>query len=62
MATVVATALPDVSLQPGHTITVTLDAAAGKITKLNVYALNLDTGQVEVIPAVPPILAYVPQE
>jgi hypothetical protein len=58
----VSTALPDVTLQPGHTVTVTLDDASAVITKLNVYALNLATGQVEEIPNVQPLLAYVPQE
>jgi hypothetical protein len=62
MATDVSTALPDVSLQPGHTVTVTLDDPLGRITKLNVFALNLATGQVEEIPNVQPLLAYVPQE
>jgi hypothetical protein len=58
----VSDALPDVTLQPGHTVTVTLDDAAAKITKLNVYALNVETGQVEVLDAVPALLAYIPQE
>jgi len=42
------------------TYTVTLDDPAAIITKLNVWALNLDTGQVEDVAALPPLFAYVP--
>lgn len=62
MATAVSTALPDVDTLPGVTVTVTLDDALAKVTKLNVYALNLLTGQIEEVPDVQPLLAYVPQE
>jgi hypothetical protein len=58
----VSDALPDVTLQPGHTVTVTLDDALARITKMNVYALNVETGQVEVLNAVPALLAYIPPE
>ena len=50
--------LPDVSLQPGHTITVTIDDPAAVITELNVFALNLDTGQIEEVPFEPPLYAF----
>lgn len=62
MATDVATSLPDVTLQPTHTVTVALDDALAVVTKLNVYALNVETGEREVLTAPPPLLAYVPQE
>lgn len=58
----VSDALPDVTVMPKQTITVTLDDALARVTKLNVYALNLETGQVEVIEAVPVVLPYVPQD
>jgi hypothetical protein len=57
----VSDALPDVSAVPGMTYAVTFDDANAKILKLNVWALNLDTGQVEQIQPVPPLLAYEPQ-
>jgi len=58
----VSDSLPDVTVMPKQTITVTMDDAASRVTKLNVYALNLETGQVEVIEAVPTVLPYVPQD
>lgn len=60
MATDVAAAFPDVTLAPESVITVTLDDAAAKITRLNVYAVNPATGQLEEITQVQPLLAYVP--
>ena len=62
MALDVSDSLPDVTVMPKQTITVTMDDAASRVTKLNVYALNLETGQVEVIEAVPTVLPYVPQD
>lgn len=62
MSTHVATPLPDVDLTAGAQITVELDDPAAVVEKLNVYALNLETGQIEEVPAVQPLLAYVPQE
>jgi hypothetical protein len=62
MATDVATSLPDVSLQPGHTVTVTMSDVNARITKLNVFALNLLTGQVEQVANIQPVLPYIPQE
>jgi hypothetical protein len=58
----VSDALPDVTLQPTHTVTVELDDPLAVVTKLNVYALNIETGEREVLTAVPALLAYVPQE
>jgi hypothetical protein len=58
----VATSLPDVTLQPTHTVTVELDDALAVVTKLNVYALNVETGLVEDIAALPPLFSYVPTE
>lgn len=58
MALDVSAPLPDVNLQPGHTITVTVDDASAVITGLNVYALNLATGKHEDIPLLPPVLAH----
>jgi len=62
MALDVSDSLPDVTVMPKQTITVTMDDANARVTKLNVYALNLETGQVEVIEAVPTVLPYVPQD
>ena len=60
MAVDVSDALPDVTLAPESVITVTLDDVAAKITRLNVYAVNPVTGQLEEITQVQPLLAYVP--
>lgn len=62
MATDVSAPLPEVNLQPGHTITVELDDASAVITGLNVYALNLETGEVEQIPITAPLFVYGPNE
>lgn len=58
MSTDVSAPLPEVSLQPGHTITVELDDASAIITELNVYALNLETGETEQVVGVQPVFAY----
>lgn len=60
MATDVSAPLPDVSLQPKHTVTVTFDDAGAIITGMNVYAVNVDTGEAVTIPVVPPLFAYGP--
>lgn len=61
MAVDVSDALPEVSLQPKNTITVTFDDASTVITSMNVYALNLETGKIEEIPLLPPALVHEPQ-
>lgn len=43
MATDVAAPYPQVDLQPGSVITVTLDAAGAQITALNVHGYQDDT-------------------
>ena len=40
MATDVSASFPDVVLAPGSTITVTMDDANAKVTKLNVYGVT----------------------
>lgn len=58
MTTVVSTALPDVELASGTTITVSLDVANAKVTKLNVYGPAGTLIPVEEVPKVPPLFAY----
>jgi hypothetical protein len=61
MATDVSTALPEVILAPGCTLTVDSGNAAAIITKLNVYGFSPVTREPIVIDLVPPILAYEPR-
>lgn len=56
-----ATALPDLVLAPGTTITVTADDANAKITKLNVYGFTPARVVVPEFEVLPPLLAYGPQ-
>jgi len=52
----VSAPLPDLILPPGATITVTMDDANAKVTKLNVYGYS--PTKVEPIDLLPPILVH----
>lgn len=58
MATDVAAPLPDETLAPGATITVTLDDASAVVTKLNVYGFTPARVEPPQFDVLPPLLSY----
>lgn len=58
MATDVATSFPDVILPPGATITVTMDDANAKITRLNVYGFSPAPDTSEPVEKFAPLFTY----
>jgi hypothetical protein len=60
VATDVSTALPDLILPPGATITVAMDDVNAKVTLLNVYGISPVTGEPVVIQLANPLFAYGP--
>jgi hypothetical protein len=60
MATDISTALPDLVLPPGATITVTMDDVNAKVTLLNVYGISPVTGEPVVVALANPLFSYGP--
>lgn len=58
MAVDVSASLPELILAPGSTITVELDDASAKITKLNVYGFTPARVEPPTFEVLPPILSY----